>query len=83
MALMKTVDFKGVQIKDAYIKVRNYFGDKTTLSFEVVTQANAESQEYVDSKGYSCEYDLTGDNALKQAYKHLKTLPEFEGAKDC
>lgn len=83
MALTKTVDFKGVEVKNAYIKVRSYNGDKSTLSFDVVTQANGESVEYFDSKGYSCAYDLTGDNPLKQAYKYIKTLPEFAGAQDC
>jgi hypothetical protein len=24
-----------------------------------------------------------GPNPIKQAYLHLKTLPEFEGAEDC
>jgi hypothetical protein len=32
---------------------------------------------------HGCPYDIEGDNPIKQAYEHLKTLPEFEGAIDC
>ncbi len=27
--------------------------------------------------------ELDRENFIKQAYEHLKTLPEFEGAEDC
>jgi len=27
--------------------------------------------------------DLNGENFIKQAYEHIKTLPEFSEAKDC
>jgi hypothetical protein len=27
--------------------------------------------------------NLDGPNFIKQAYEHLKTLPEFDGAVDC
>jgi hypothetical protein len=32
---------------------------------------------------YSCAYDLDGANPIRQAYLHLKTLPEFANATDC
>jgi hypothetical protein len=34
---------------------------------------------------YSFEADLSvgAENHIRQAYKHLKTLPEFENAVDC
>jgi hypothetical protein len=28
-------------------------------------------------------YDIDGENPVRQAYLHLKTLPEFAGATDC
>jgi len=31
----------------------------------------------------TCAYVIGGENPIKQAYEHLKTLPEFEGAVDC
>mgnify|MGYP007101623561 CR=1 FL=1 len=31
---------------------------------------------------HTCDYDLNVDNPIKQAYDHLKTLPEFSGAVD-
>lgn len=36
-----------------------------------------------DDKEFSAKYELDGDNPIKQAYLHLKTLPEFANAVDC
>jgi hypothetical protein len=32
---------------------------------------------------YKFAPNLDGANFIKQAYEHLKTLPEFSGATDC
>ena len=34
-------------------------------------------------KNYTFSIDLNGENPIKQAYAHLKTLPEFANAADC
>jgi hypothetical protein len=34
-------------------------------------------------ESYSCTYDINGENPVRQAYLHLKTLPEFANATDC
>ena len=82
MALKKTVQFKGISVSDCYIKVWRVEANKTDLSFGVSYSANAQSEMF-DSKTYACAYVLDGDNPIKQAYEHLKTLPEFSGATDC
>lgn len=35
------------------------------------------------SKAFDFSVDLEGPNPIKQAYLHLKTLPEFADAIDC
>lgn len=32
--------------------------------------------------GHACAYDLEGENPMKQAYAHIKTLPQYDGAQD-
>ena len=41
------------------------------------------SEQIIITKFYDFDTNLTGDNAIKQAYMYLKTLPEFAGATDC
>jgi|LakMenE18May11ns_1017448.scaffolds.fasta_scaffold9454435_1 hypothetical protein len=82
MALKKTVQFKGISVNDCYIKVWRIEGNKADLSFGVSYSANAQAEVF-NSETYYCAHVLDGDNPIKQAYKHLKTLPEFAGATDC
>lgn len=86
MALSKTLTksvrgFDGeVVANDVYFKVSNITGDKHTLSF-LVTGVSDGVQVY--STEHVFEPELDGDNFIKQAYEHLKTLPEFADAIDC
>jgi hypothetical protein len=41
------------------------------------------NREPYDRKMIAMPYDLSGDNPIRQAYLHLKSLPEFAGATDC
>ena len=86
MALTKDTKFKGITIPLAYIRVNNFSGSKSHIAFNVgfygVADENGE-REMFEQKAYQCAYTLNGSNAVKQAYEHLKTLPEFVGAVDC
>jgi hypothetical protein len=82
MALAKTTDFKGITLNNAYHRVWGVSLTKNLISFGVSVSVSANT-EMIDSKSHSCAYDLEGANPIKQAYEHLKTLPEFEGATDC
>lgn len=87
MALQKpfTTDH-GISLPAAYFRVeRPVLVTKTKLDFEVCGYANssaADGAAPVFVQGYSCQYDLDGTNPLKQAYTHLKGLPEFTSAED-
>ena len=83
MALTKDTKFKGITIPLAYIRVNNFSGSKSHIAFNVGFYGPANEQgerEMFDQQAHQCAYDLNGSNAVKQAYEHLKTLPEFSGA---
>lgn len=81
MALAKTTTFKGITLNNAYHRVWGVSLTKDTMSFGLGVHALAEA-EMIDSTSHTCAYDIAGDNPIKQAYEHLKTLPEFAGAAD-
>ena len=66
---------------DAYWKVSTVSGDKETLMVSVVVLTSSKS-ELLDERAYWFTPDLDGPNFIKQAYEHLKTLPEFADAAD-
>ena len=81
MALAKTTTFKGITVEDAYHRVFGVSINKVEMSFGLGVHASADT-EMIDRTAHSCAYDLAGENPIKQAYEHLKTLPEFAGAAD-
>lgn len=83
MALEKTIETQyGLVANAAYIRIENVNITKAIIKYSVFIYAN-KSKPSFESKVFECAYDIYGDNPIKQAYKHLKTLPEFEGAQDC
>lgn len=84
MALKKSAQTPfGVNVQDAYIRVEGVqLTSKDQISFRVRTSVDGVLPHFADV-GYECAYDIQGYNPIAQAYKHLKTLPEFEGAIDC
>ena len=81
MAISKTITFKGCAIAAAYLRVWSVNVSKDSISFGLGIHASPDD-EMIDSTSYSCGYDLDGDNPIKQAYQHVKDLPEFSGAID-
>lgn len=63
---------------NAIIKVHSVNGTKE--------KATADVRFIVGNNSFAKPYNFTpkmdGDNFIKQAYLHLKTLPEFNGAQD-
>ncbi len=85
MALAKRITktipgFAGELTTNAYFKVSSLSGDKHSMS-ALVTGVVAGNQVYVAEHLFVPSID--GENFIKQAYQHLKTLPEFAGATDC
>lgn len=96
MALQKTIKVSGnaslfgdgfnihsIQLEkqiDSYIKVSNVNGNKNNIQFNV-SYFNDDVE--IGIKTFNFTPTLDGDNFIKQAYLHLKALPEFADAVDC
>ena len=85
MALKKTIQSNfGLEIPSAYHRVgRIQIVNKLEMTFVVNVFVDDKISIPVEAQSHNCAYDLTGDNALAQAYNYLKTLEEFAGAEDC
>lgn len=79
MALSKDIEFNGIQVENAYIKVENVTVEKDSMTAMVTWRAKANSAP-LQNKTYGLEYDINGKNPLSQAYEKLKALPEFDAA---
>ena len=64
---------------NAYVKVETVSGTKSEVSANVSFSDGM--KKFI--KTYNFAVDLDGENYIAQAYKYLKTLPEFEDANDC
>lgn len=84
MALQLTKTTKsGIEVKNAYIRVDQLsLSGKEDITFKVNSYKD-KSLPAFEEDFYGCHYDINGENPIKQAYLHLKTLPEFSDATDC
>lgn len=87
MALRKTEtvssDIVGdVQI-NCYIKVTMVSADKTNVIAEVMFRKDDAEGAIIKSDRHSFAPNMQGENFIKQAYDHLKTLPDFANAVNC
>lgn len=87
MALKKTlklVDNFGEEItfSDAYVRVDSISGGKEGIAVTAGIYKQAGGMK-IDNERCVFVPDLSGDNFVAQAYKHLKTLEKFENAQDC
>jgi hypothetical protein len=84
MALKKkTQTGFGLEVLNAYCRVEGVrIIAKDRLQFQVRASVDGQMPHFSDNQ-HECGYDLNGANPIKQAYEHLKTLPEFAGATDC
>jgi hypothetical protein len=95
MALKKTFSFTGQKtvsgdfwsiesvadsvVIDCYIKVQSVSGNKELAK----AQVSFISDKFVGFKSYDFPVNLDGENFIKQAYEHLKSLEEFAGSINC
>lgn len=85
MALKKNThtDFD-VEIIDAYHRVELLgLNTKEQITFRVRSYVADKTDRYFSDQVVTCNYNLNGENPIKQAYLYLKTLPEFADAEDC
>jgi hypothetical protein len=85
MALTKTVTTnQGFKAIDAYHRVEGIrIISKNKIEFQLRSYKDDANFPHFEYKSFDCEYNLLGDNPIKQAYSYLKTLPEFADATDC
>ncbi|WP_448144623.1 hypothetical protein [Pseudomonas silesiensis] len=84
MALRKSIEFKGIAVVDAYIKIATTsipFGNDR-LEVYVHYMASPEAPPF-NTEGFQFAYDIEGENPIKQAYEQMKALEAFAGAEDC
>jgi hypothetical protein len=87
MALQKNIKIKDnlgfdIEFNDTYIKIARVECTKQENSFLIEFKKDSNSDPY-QLQYINSSYDINGENPIKQAYLHLKTLPEFAGAVDC
>jgi len=84
MALSKTIEtVHGFQALNAYHRVEAVsLISKEQISFHARSYT-ASDKPFFAEQVITAPYQLDGANPIKQAYNHLKTLPEFAGATDC
>lgn len=83
MALKKTVKTPhGFDAENAYHRVEGVRVEKDKIQFQARASIDGIKPHFADVS-YECAYAIEGENPIKQAYEHLKTLPEFAGAVDC
>lgn len=84
MALQNNIELEsGIVVEDAYTRVESVkLQNKTSMSFEAASYVDGGRTTAFRRNGYLTSYDLNGDNPLKQAYLHLKALPEYANAQD-
>ena len=75
-----TIDMGEVSLQiNAYIKVEAVEATKQSAKATVTYK---DGNKFI-TKQFSFTPNLEESNFIKQAYEHLKTLPEFAGAIDC
>lgn len=84
MAVKKTVNTQhGFVATDAYHRVEGTQVNKEKITFQIRSYKDDTGVPHFADVSLSCVYDIQGDNPIKQAYKYIKTLPEFANAEDC
>lgn len=78
----------GITAEKAYVRIDTLFGSKNTIILNVKSYFSQETYDGGKEPYESKEYSFTpsveegSDNFIRQGYKYLKTLPDFEGAVD-
>jgi hypothetical protein len=84
MALLKTVStVHGFEAVDAYHRVEAVsIVGKESVNFYLRSYKEVDKPFFAEQL-LSANYSLTGENPIKQAYLHVKSLSQFSDAVDC
>ena len=84
MALTKQIIDGEKVYPNAYIRVVSNAVSKITSLAKVAFYENQTGQIFkTEEYGFVTNLENTTENSLKQAYEHIKKLPEFANATDC
>jgi hypothetical protein len=72
----------GIELPNAYWRIENVSVTKTEMTFKMRVY-NTPDLPAFGEEDHTAPYDIEGENPIKQAYLYLKSLPNFEQAKDC
>lgn len=78
-----TVTPHGFKADAAYCRVEDVTVNKTQGYCVLRFYKDAGTQVSFKEQGIAFIYDMEGENPIKQAYEHIKKMPEFLGAMDC
>ena len=81
--ITKTLPLVGNVELAAHCRVISVSGGKAGMSIMCERRVGDASGEVIDIVHGNFVPALDGDNFIRQAYLHLKTLPEFANAVDC
>jgi hypothetical protein len=65
----------------AYVKVTSISGNKSQVTANV--HFAGDLAQFTKQYQVPVSVEAGAGNFIEQVYKHLKTLPEFDGAEDC
>jgi hypothetical protein len=65
----------------AYVKVTSISGNKAQVTANV--HFTGDVAQFTKQYQVPVSVEAGAGNFIEQVYKHLKTLPEFDGAEDC
>lgn len=84
MALLKSVKTPhGFDAQNAYHRVECVsLSAKTEITFHLRSYKGSDHTVAFGDVRHSCQYVMNEENPVAQAYKYLKTLPEFSDAED-
>ncbi|QRE00324.1 hypothetical protein [Burkholderia phage BCSR5] len=80
MAFLKDMEYAGLKILNAYVKVvRVEIRDDLNMNV-VIGVSSAVGQSPIFYQAYETTYDEKGGSVFDQSYNYLESLPEFAGA---
>ena len=87
MALEKNIKVKignnDIILNDCYIKITSFNGNKDMVIYTVDIFLKKDGERIRNFSNHYTPNLENNENFIKQAYLHLKTLPEFADAIDC
>lgn len=74
---------KDVVVPATYMRVADLSGSKDGVAFSLEVFEDSYRQCLIERQMHTFVPNMEGANFVRQAYEHLKTLPEFADAVDC